>query len=271
MNYRRLCLSFAALVLIASALLVGTPSRAQVNSTAIKYGDTVTGEITNQTTQVSYTFTASKSDIVLVQLLTIPDKDGKYLSIPILTIGSGSSSKPIADSSKGTIIFFGGSGKFVAAQIDAKGDYTITVSKESDNDSTGQFTLNVTKAELLKTGNSVQGTISSKAKGVRYPAVYAVSSADDFGVQFTRSAKSKFYPSLTVHALDRAGVPVPVAYAAGNRFISTTLGVEGSKELNLVTVGDLEDDIRGDREKNPEQTADYEIGLVTLASGGKGK
>ncbi len=259
-------LVLAVLALLSSTLLFGTRSQAQSATKPIKYGESITSEITDAQTTVSFTFSGNKNDVVLLQLLPIFDKDGKGLSRPVVVLND-TKSKAIADTSKGTILFFGGSGTFLAAQLGSKGDYTITVSKDKDNKSTGQFTLDLTLVELLQMDKAIQGTISTHTPDVRYPAVYAISSTDDFGVEYARKQSSKFTPSVTIHAVDRAGIPVPVVYAAGNRFISGTLGVEGSKDLYLVTVGDFENDVRSTRLKDDEQIAEFSVKLVAPTTG----
>ncbi len=263
---KRLLILLTAFMTLTGALLTSTPGQAQSTGDAkvIKYGDTATGEITADKTVVSFKFSGGKNDVVVLQMIPIYDKDGNALSTPTLIV-TDPKGKTIADPSKGTIIFFSGTGKAYALQLPIKGDYGVTITKQKDSKNNGSFTLNLTKAELLKQDEAVQGSFIGKTQGLRYGAVYAVQSTDNFGIEYKHDS-GELYPTVAVQTVDPQGVFYPVGLLAGEKLISGRIDVEGDKNLFIVTVGDYENNVRRDE---TDLNADFELTLVSLEASAK--
>lgn len=263
--------TFSLVAAFALSLASISTSRAQSSSSdaasSIKYGDTVTGEITSNAANVSFQFTGQAKDVVVIQFIPVANKDYSILATPIFTL-QNSKGRKIADTSKSSILVLGGGkGSVFAVSLPEDGDYTVGIARDSASKTNGSFTLHVDVAPLLEKGKTVKGTFSSKAKGVVYGAVYAIDSTDNFGLAYVPS-NGDYAPSMRIETVDDSGIIYTTAILAGDKILSSTLDVGGSKSLYLVAIGDIEQDLRSDAS---EQKASYTLALTAPSAASKSK
>src|SRR5258708_10673531 len=160
--------------------LIGTFSRltkAAGDTTAIKYGDTVQGEITKDNSQIAYKFTGKKGDIAIV-LMQAPTSDAAPNSlIPAIRI-QDSDGKSLADSNSAqTVMYIPVPGAQVAVDLPGDGDYTIIATHLRSDTNLGKFTLALTQAPLLEAGKTVSETVKATRDDAFF-AFYAIRSSD---------------------------------------------------------------------------------------------
>lgn len=142
-----------AAALVATSIAVPSVSRAQ---DALKYGDAVTGEITASAKTVEYTFTGAEGDLVIINVGQAKDSD---LEMEVQVASAGGDE--VANSKEQYTSY----SAQAALELPEAGDYTVTVSVSEDagdSGKTGEFNLNITKAELLEVGGEVSGEVTSE-------------------------------------------------------------------------------------------------------------
>ncbi len=154
-------------------------------------------------------------------------------------------------------------GQAFVVQLPTDGTYTIGLARNTNSTTSGSFTLNLNVAPLLVTGKTVKGTISSKATGTLYGAIYAVDSADNFGLTYALD-NADYTPSLRIDGVDDSGVIYTVGILGGDKILSGTLSIAGSKSLYVIAVGNVQQDVQDSSASAAEQKADYTLTLTAV-------
>jgi hypothetical protein len=177
-----------ALVLLLPLVIGGIPVSAQGGG-AISYGETISGEITNAAFEVPFTFTGAADDIVVIRM------------VPVELYGDlDEPSVILLDSNNGVV---GSVDRFgdvtFATVLPADGEYTILATRANGRagDAVGEFKLTLLNPQVLNTGDSVSGTITSEETNF-----YAVRGLPRFTVNYELTG-GDFHPELTVNLIDR--------------------------------------------------------------------
>lgn len=136
-------------VVLVAALMV-LPALAQ-DGGSLEYGQTVSGEITEDTLEQTYTFTGSAGDLIMVEMSS---NDDNFLD-PMLTL-SGPDSAVIAENDD-----FVGLDALIVAILPADGSYSIGAMRSDFGDSVGGYDLSLKQADLLQPGDSAEATVFS--------------------------------------------------------------------------------------------------------------
>jgi len=226
------------------ALVVGLPSSASAQSaSAIAYGQTVTGEITDAQTALTFTFKAAANDIIVV---TMRQAESDSSLAPHLIV-QDSQQQTIADSADQVALY----SVNLAAQLSGAGAYTITATS-ADSKSTGKFELTLSKATVMTPATPVKGQASSDS--VIY---YAYTSGNPFSLVYAKQA-GDFAPTVAVNRLDNHELKL-VGSLGGEQVDQGSLGIKPNQnELYIITVGEGALDIN-----LSQVTADYSLTLTT--------
>jgi hypothetical protein len=142
--FKRFALLTATLLIALSFVGASVPARA---AEAIKYGDSVKGEITDAAIEVEYVIKGEKDDVVIMTVARDNDqKDNKL--VPFLSLSDASS--VVVDTTKRGVF----NSVTVAQRLPASGEFTLTVGREKGKDGTtvGKYVLTVLKATPIEAG-----------------------------------------------------------------------------------------------------------------------
>jgi hypothetical protein len=233
---------------ILLTLIFVLPALAQEGGTKIEYGQTVTGEITNQNFEVPFTFEGNQGDVVVIEMAPV-DVLGDLNSPSVILLDAGFNMLGSVDSGFGTAVF--------ASKLPGDGEYTILASRRDGRagDSVGQFTLQLIKPPVLKVGESIQDMVSSEATNY-----YVVETQGPFSISYEKLS-GDFYPAVLIHLINDDNELEEVASMQGKSFVQGTLGIETASITTsipyCVTVQEALFDFNFD-----EVTADYSLTLT---------
>ena len=115
------------------------PSFAQDNT--LTYGDTVTGEITNEAYEVPYTFEGTAGDVILVEMTMLEEGLDSYIQL------KNASGEIIAFNDDGGVGVNSVMGPFI---LPADGIYTVVATRfmQAEGVSVGSFELTLSQTEI---------------------------------------------------------------------------------------------------------------------------
>jgi hypothetical protein len=227
---KRSSMTFALLAGLLIALLAiplfGIAS-AQDDAIPLSYNDPVSGEMTDDAYEFTYTFTGKAGDLVILrasQITALSDFDN-----PVLTL-DGPDGEPIADT---TGSFRIGSA-LLAVQLEADGQHSVRLTRQygPEGSTAGEFTMEAILAVFLDAEFPVEGRLDPNGR----EQYYAVNVDFDFalGITITRSGVPL---ALAVNVLDqRSSGLSSIASAGGSAMTEATIGVFDAKALYIVTV-----------------------------------
>lgn len=140
------------LVLVLSMVVV-MPVVAQDGTSAIAYGEVVTGEITNQTFEKLYTFEGVEGDVVVIELKAAEYSFDAYLYL------TTADNETIAYNDDAD-----GLDSRIVMLLPSDGTYTIIASRNGGRTGSGEggFTLTLNKLDLLGLDSPVEGTYTKE-------------------------------------------------------------------------------------------------------------
>lgn len=201
------------------------PARAQA---ALKYGDSVKGEVTAKQTEVVYTFTGKKDDVVIVQTLS-DEKADSSSPLNAKVILSDASGAALVDSSKDYAKnFIGAYAETFFEKLPADGDYTITVTRD-DAESEGGYTLELFQPTPLELGKEIEGKATYKGYS-RYLAIYSVVPESGISVIYAQTDGDKKGAQVAIEAyenefLSRKALLEGDGLLGGSMFIAKPTGL----------------------------------------------
>lgn len=224
------------MALVCSAVVLLNPNIASAQAPqpqSLTYGDTAQGEITESVKEVAFEFGGKTGEIAVVQLL--PDVQEALIGATLKILDSRG--ETLADSSK--LIVFGQLGEIVFAEIDTDDSYTIQVSV-SESGRPGKFEVYLLQAGVLEPGVEVSGEVTSapRERRNRYGAFYAVRSRDPIELVYD-PGREDYLPALIVFSVEDGNNLFPAAYLGGRAFLGGSIQVDGSREVRIIGIGDL--------------------------------
>ena len=210
---------------IVSALILALAAFGVQAQDAIAAGDTVTGELTEDTFAVEYTYEGTADEVVVITLAPA-DVLGE-LNNPAIVLRDASGTDLLRYDGYGT--------STVVALLPEDGEYTIVATRTDDEAGTsiGEYTLTVTAPQELAAGDSVDMELSSEETN------YFVYRGDgDFVLSYVR--EGEYAPEFTVNTLDTEITPGSldtVATVGGKLATQGSVGVIPGGEIYVVKVG----------------------------------
>ncbi len=215
-----------SLALISTLIILtclGVPALAQGGDTTIEYGQSVTGEITNQAFEVPYIFQGTAGDIIVAEM-SAADVLGD-LSMPSIILLD-------ADFNMLSSVY-GFNSAVLVARLPADGTYNLLATRSDGRagDSVGEYTLSLLKPQVLVADEVVAGSITNET--VDY---FVIEAEGPFNLRYEKQT-GNFYPATTIHVISD-GELEEVASLQGDELISGVLGLEGQSDYYIVTVGE---------------------------------
>ncbi len=219
------------------------------DSTPVKYGSTVSGEITADAFEIPYTFSGEQGDIVVVEMRRANTDSGLYNAAVVILDPSGSI---VADSTD--YIAYEGAEALVALELSEAGDYTILATRDSGRtgDETGEFVLKLFQPEILGK-KPIQGEMTNETQD----QYYVVVSNGSFTVSY-RVIESNYAPLVDVSYINEDGYFESAASMSGLRLdAGTTQVFAEAGELYVVAI--VADDL--DYLFDEDVQVSYELGV----------
>ena len=225
--FKRLAIftSFALLMMFATVAV-------QAKTTVIAYGDLVEGEITAKVTEIDYTLTVAKGDIVVLDMRRSKDSE-LYSTAVIVQDPSGNEVVNTTEdtSANNTVAGF---------TADTDGDYTVIATRNKYSETTGAFQLRPTAAKLLQSGDSVKGLVDNDSADV----YYALPADTDVKVSYTQT-KGDYYLRFRIEILDSKTSASISASSTAITGITWTVALKTEADyMTLVSVGGDEYDLQ---------------------------
>jgi hypothetical protein len=243
MNIRR------TIVVILSALLTAIPLlviQAQ-DGNPIEYGQIVEGEITNREFEIPYLFAGSAGDTIIITMRAV-DTLGD-LNTPQIVLINEDNDVIAYTSDQFTI-----NDTLLATQLPEDGEYTILATRADgrSGDSVGEFALELVKPQLIETGKSITGEITSEGND-QYYLVESTSTPLDLVYQKT---DGEFAPRVTVNVINEDYELQEVIAITGKELKSARINLPSTKGRFILALGEETWDYYFD-----EASASYQIGV----------
>jgi hypothetical protein len=221
MMFKRLAILLSVALLMGFAVITVNAKAA----TAIAYGDVVEGEITADVTEVQYTLTAAKGDIVVLDMRR--GKDSELYSTAIIV--QDPSGNEVVNTTEDT----SANNTVAGFTADADGDYTVIATRNKYSDTTGAFQLRPTAAKLLQSGDSIKGLVDNDSADV----YYALPAATDMKISYTQTT-GDYFLYFRILVLDSKTSGSLSASSTAVKGITWTVGLTTDTDfMTLVSVG----------------------------------
>ncbi len=230
--------------ILLGLVLVGMFStKAQAQSSAIKYGQAVTGELTDANAAINYTFQADANDVVVIRM----KQDGTDSSVAPHLVLQDAKLTTVADTKDQIAIF----SVNLAVQLTDAGQYTITATS-ADGKGKGKFQVSLAKATVLKPG----APVSDKANSETY-VYYAYTSGSPFEIAYEKKG-GDFAPTVAVNRVDNHELK-SIGELNGEQVAKGSIGIQPKQnELYVISIGEGTLDINFE-----SVSADYTLTLTT--------
>ena len=221
MMFKRLAIitGFALLMVLAAATVEAKAP------TSIAYGDVVEGELTAKVTEIDYTLTVAKGDIVVLDMRRSKDSE-LYSTAIIVQDANGNEVVNTTEDTSANDTVTG----FVA---DSDGDYTVIATRNKYSDTTGAFQLRPTAAKMLQSGDSTKGLVNNDTADV----YYALPANQDLKVSYIQT-KGDYFLRFRVKVLDSKTSASLYASATAIDGITLTIGLKTEPDfITFISVG----------------------------------
>jgi len=194
MKHRMIALTIAVVLSLIATFPAAKAQTPKIQE--ITYGQTLKGEITNDTFESKYKFKGKADEIVVI--LVDGDKDAKFdqqLHSPEFTVVRNN--KKLIDTDNLLHIF----GATAAMDLQADGDYIVTVTRDKGKDGkdVGKYSIYVVKLDVLEPDKTITGRVNAER-----PQFYAIRSDVDFSITYER-VTGNFRPEIRLYALKNDG------------------------------------------------------------------
>jgi len=217
------------ILILSSAFVV----QAQ-DTTPIAYGEVVSGEITNDTFEVAYSFSGAAGDVVVVEMRRANTDSDLYNAAIVLT---GPSGDRLANSTD--YFAYEGAEAIVAVELPEDGEYTILATRDDGRtgDEVGEYTLKLFQPEELSK-EAIQGEVTNDTQD----QYYVVRSGGSFQVSYL-VLESNYAPLVDISFINEEGYPESAASLSGLRLDGGSVRVfaeDGELYLVAIVADDLD-------------------------------
>lgn len=226
MNKIAIRLSVATLLLLTLAATLPI-ANAQGDATAIEYGQTIRGEITDTTFEVAYKFKGEAQDVIVAKITR--EGSGAVTLQPALVL-LDSKNKVIADSLRS------GDG-LVAFQLPTAADYTLIATRRDGRvgKTIGKYILTLVKPEKLIADEPATGKASYTAQtGEVQEGFHLVEAEGPFSIAYEKQS-GKFVPTVSLNLMERNTL-VSVGALTGRGLTNGSIGIDAKPGLYIVRV-----------------------------------
>lgn len=217
------------LLSVAALLLVASLATAQ-GGEAIKYGEVVKGEMTEDEYEFTYTFEGSDGDVIIIAFSPVDEFGDLNSPIIVLTDPEGDT---VADTTNNFV--FGS--LIAAAELKDDGEYTLLVTRADgkSGESVGEFTVEVVNLPVLEAGKPLTEEETDSESRSQY---YAVKSEDDWGLSYLK-LDGTMEVEITINTINTSGANLsPVASVDGDLLTEVAIGIFDGDETYIVSVGE---------------------------------
>ena len=179
----RIVMAFFMLTLLIS----GAAAQTETDTVTFKYGDTISGALTEDTPEVEYTFSGEANDIIIIEEFPEDIFDGLNNTALVLTDSDGVVRASIDGGYGANALIY---------QLDSSSPYTLTIRQHDEGyeDSRyGDFSVSLNLLPTLEIGESIQSELETG--NVQY---YGVLSSQVFTLTYQRES-GNFAPEVTVN------------------------------------------------------------------------
>jgi len=236
------------LVLLLVGLALGSGiAQAQGGAELLEYGQSVTGELSNQKFEFAYTFTGKAGDVIIIEMAET-DSESDLDNPAIFLLDSNSEVIGTAEGAGGRVVF--------AAELPDAGTYTILATREGGRggESVGPYRLTLLQPPLLVVGEPVTATADS-----REVSYFAIRVDGPFALSYVKQG-GDFNPEISVNQIEDNELRA-VAAVSGKALASSLLRLEpedGQTVFIVKAARQLFDIILG------EATADFSLELQSM-------
>ncbi|MCA0456836.1 MAG: hypothetical protein LCI00_22890 [Chloroflexi bacterium] len=212
-------------ILTVLALMMSFAAVTVYAQDTIEYGEIVTGEITDDETEISYTLAVEEGDIVVLDMRRT--KDSELYSTAVIV------QDPDGDEVLNTTEDTSASNTVAGFVADESGDFTVIATRNQYSETTGEFELRPTSARLLESGDDVKGLVDNESADVYYALPYDT----DVSVSYIQTS-GDYYLYFRIYSIDNQNSAS--LYASSTAIDGITWTVTFTTEadyLTLVSVG----------------------------------
>ncbi len=231
-------------------LLAGLNVQAQ-EFEMLEYGQAITGELTSEVYEQTYTFAGVQSDVILLEMR------------PVESLGDLAETRLIVTNTRGDTLaeveHYGSSRLFI--ELASSGTYTVIATRPDGIEGTdvGEFTLMIQRLSEIEPGQMISDTVTSE-DGDHF---YVYRGEVDFALEYTRQA-GDFAPEVSVNVLENGALET-VGALRGSRVQTGMIGVFPGGALYIIRLGEASFDFTFGR-----VTATYALEVVDVEQEGRG-
>ncbi|MBA3869236.1 MAG: hypothetical protein H0X30_08785 [Anaerolineae bacterium] len=194
----------------------------------------VEGEITKDVTEIDYTLTVAKGDIVVLDMRR--SKDSELYSTAIIV--QDASGTEVVNTTEDT----SANNTVAGFTAHADGDYTVIATRNKYSDTTGGFELRPTAAKLLQSGDSIKGLVTNKTADL----YYALPADTDAKISYAQTT-GDYFLYFRILVLDSKTSSSLSASATAIKGITWSVSLKTDADyMTLVSVGGNEYDLQHD-------------------------
>lgn len=201
---------------------------AQDEPEVIQYGDTVTGQITDEAFEIEYTFEGTAEDVVIVRMDS--DESDDALETPAFLVFSARDR--IIDSTR--IFTLSVTTAYAVFPLASDGTYSLVATRRDGQAGVdgGGFILSLKRATPLEIGQPLDGEASDEAE-----QYHVIEPDGAFTLSYTKTG-GRFSPAISVSGMQPGGALDPVADLSGRSVDAGTITITPDRGVRyLVRVG----------------------------------
>jgi hypothetical protein len=219
-------------VLITLLSSAANPAHADGIKT-LKYEETISGEITANVFEESYTFTGKKDDLVGIEMTYA--HNGPLANAASFTVAAPDTNIM----GKANWQTSGGKLRFLFLKLPVDGEYVIKAGREKPENAEqiGKFNLRLFQIRPLEFGDSIAGELTIDADGYVHEGYAVVMSVEAFRLEVTLGeviSSGGIDTELEVRSHSPADNATILKYSARGDYLSQSIVLRGSQNLFLV-------------------------------------
>ena len=201
---------------------------AQQSNNIIKYGDTVSGNITNRKFEIPYDFKGKKGDIVLIEMSQV-DIAGDLQSPEIILLNE---SGDVVGDTSGRFLIFGST--VLATQLKSDGTYTILATRSDGRagNGIGEFTLKLIQPTLLELDKTLKDTTSNSDS----PKYYLIRGESDPLYLLFHKTGGEYSPEFSINIIDEGFDLTSIIKFSGSDLGKILVSLPTERKLFIVKI-----------------------------------
>jgi hypothetical protein len=196
----------------------------------IEYGEQVTVEFTEASSERVFKFEGEAEDIIVIEMY--PAESPEDLDTPVLVLRNASNN--ILVSSEDLLSFGRGS---IAWRLHADGTYTLeaTLREVSESNGIGEFVMDIIDVPTLQVATEVRGSVN-RAEHSDYYVIY--NEGRTLNLTYTKESGT-FSPDVSLSRLGQNGGLRNVIELSGEELLQVQVNVPTNQSFYIVKVGSI--------------------------------